>query len=138
MLKDWMVYSFIAFVLWGVYAFFPKLAVQHLHPTSVLFYQMLGGAVVGIVTLAAMGFKLEWHPQGVTFAFLTGVFGLAGVLFYIMAMRSGSASTVAVLTAMYPLITVLLNVMILHESFTVKQGVGVAFALAAMVLLSIK
>ena len=52
-------------------------------------------------------------------------------------MRSGGkASIVMPLTAMYPLVVVLLAPLILHESITALQGLGVACALVSVLLLS--
>ncbi len=40
------------------------------------------------------------------------------------------------LTALYPLITVLLSFLILHETVTLRQGIGMLLALAAIVLMA--
>jgi transporter family protein len=40
------------------------------------------------------------------------------------------------LTALYPLITIMLAVIFLHETLILKQVIGLCFAVAAIVLLS--
>jgi len=66
-----------------------------------------------------------------------GIFNALGAGFLLAAMRSGGkASIVMPLTAMYPLVVVLLAPAILHESITPLQGVGVACALVSVLLLS--
>ena len=48
----------------------------------------------------------------------------------------GKASIVAPFTALYPLIVVILAPLILHESVTLLQGIGVGCSLVAVILLS--
>jgi transporter family protein len=50
--------------------------------------------------------------------------------------NGGKASIVVPLTALYPLVMVLASPLILHESISLLQGVGVLSALIAVVLLS--
>jgi transporter family protein len=48
----------------------------------------------------------------------------------------GKASIVTPFTALYPLVVVFLAPLVLHESITILQGVGIVCALIAVVLLS--
>ncbi|MHC5080458.1 MAG: EamA family transporter [Planctomycetota bacterium] len=52
-------------------------------------------------------------------------------------MVKGKASVVVPLTALYPVVTLVLVFVFLREPLTAKQGVGIALALAAMVLFSL-
>jgi transporter family protein len=70
-------------------------------------------------------------------ALLSGVFNALGAWAVFAAMKSGGkASIVSPLTALYPLVVVLLAPLILHESITLLQAAGVICALTAVVLLS--
>jgi transporter family protein len=88
------------------------------------------------VALAWIGFEPDTHPKGVLFAVLTGISGVVGTLFYFAAATRGKISVVVSLTALYPLITILLAAFILKEPVTLKQIIGMGFALVAIVLLS--
>ena len=125
--------SFRRFGAWG---FFPKLAVSYISPQSALVYQVIGGLFVGFIALALVNFKPETHPLGILYAFLTGITGVLGTLFYYAAASRGQISIVVSLTALYPLITILLAIIFLHESLVLKQYIGLCFALTAIILLA--
>ena len=69
-------------------------------------------------------------------AVLTGVSGLVGFLFYLTALRTGKASVVITLTALYPFLSTLLAFVILKEPISARKLVGFGFALVAIVLFS--
>ena len=123
----------ITFGFWG---FFPKLAVYYISPQSALVYQVLGGLLIGLFALTSVGFKPETQPMGIMYAFLTGVTGVLGTLFYYAAASRGQLTIVVSLTALYPLVTILLAFVFLHETINLKQVIGLFFALVAIVLLS--
>ena len=65
------------------------------------------------------------------------MFNALGAWALFAAMKSGGqASIVSPLTALYPLVVVLIAPVVLRESVTLLQGIGVLCALAAVVLLS--
>jgi transporter family protein len=129
-------WTLLAMVTFGAWGFFPKLAVNYISPQSALIYQVIGGLFVGIVGLAMLNFKPETHPMGILYALLTGITGVLGTLFYYAAASRGQISIVASLTALYPLITILLAIIFLHETLVLKQVIGLCFAVEAIVLLA--
>ena len=56
---------------------------------------------------------------------------------YFLSTQAGLLSIVAVVTSMYPAATVLLSAVILHEAIGQRQGVGLLFAGAAVVLIAL-
>jgi transporter family protein len=136
LMDSWILWTMLALITFGFWGFFPKLAVNYITPQSAVIYQVLGGLLVGILGLALVGFKPESHPLGILFALLTGITGVLGTLFYYSAASRGQISIVVSLTALYPLITILLAVVFLHETLTVKQVFGLCFAVGAIVLLA--
>jgi transporter family protein len=80
---------------------------------------------------------LHYYGWNLMLALLSGVFNALGAWAVFAAMKSGGkASIVSPLTALYPLVVVLLAPLILHESITLLQAAGVICALTAVVLLS--
>src|SRR6266550_6678694 len=111
----WLIYSFLVVLLWGLWAFLPKLATRTLDAPSVLFYQQVGAVVMSIAVLAAVHFRLKSEPRGIAWAMVTGVLGVAGLLCYLQAAARYRISVVVMLTALYPLLTILLSIVVLKE-----------------------
>jgi len=134
--KGWLFLALITLFLWGLYGFFGKIATKYIDPKSVVLYYSAGAALVGVF-LYLFGFRFEFHPTGSTFAILTGLAGVIGSVLFIFAISKGRASIVTPLIALYPMITIALAYFILKEPVTIKQGLGIIFALGALVLFSI-
>jgi transporter family protein len=135
-MSSWLAASLAALVCFGLWGFFPKLAVAYLDPRSALVYQTLGSLLVGLVVLASLRFSPAFHPKGLLFAFLTGVAGVTGTLCFLAAAERGKISLVVSLTGLYPLITILLAAIFLKETLTARHLLGMACAAAAILLLS--
>ena len=133
-MDNWLFSAGSAILLYGFWGFFPKLAMAHIQPTSALIYQVAGAMLVGFLCLFLVDFRPDTHPRGVLFAFLTGVAGILGTLFYFAAARRGNISVVASMTALYPIITILLAAVFLREPITLRQLLGMVFALIAIFL----
>lgn len=65
-----------------------------------------------------------------------GVLGTAANALFVVATQHGSVSTAAVLTAMFPAVTVLLARIVLHEHLRPIQVAGLALALVAVGLIA--
>lgn len=135
-MNDWFMFAMIALIFWGLWAFFPKLATQYIDPKSVLVFSAVGTIIIATTILFLMGFKPEIHIKGITFAIISGLSGALGLLFFFLALSKGKASVIVTMTALYPLITIMLCFLILKEPITLKQGIGILFALTAMILLA--
>ena len=135
--KEWFVFAILALIMWGLWGFFPKLSTNYINPKSALVYEVVGSVIVGVIILFLVCFKPEVHPKGIIFALLTGIAATLGTLFFLYAVSRGKASTTVVITALYPLITIMLALLILHEPISLKQGIGMLLALAAIILVAI-
>ena len=136
-MDNWFVSALLALIFFGLWGFFPKLAVAHISPPSAVVYQVAGGLLVGFVALALVGFRPETRPMGVLFAVLTGVAGVLGTLFYYAAASRGRLAVVVGMTALYPFLTILLAYFLLREPISGRQLLGMLFALAAIVLFAV-
>lgn len=136
MQNSWLVPTFTGLVLFGLWGFFPKLTVAHLDAKSALVYQTLGSVLVGLIVLVSIKMQPAYHPRGMIFAILTGIAGVGGTLCYFVAASRGRVSLVVSITALYPLITILLAALFLREPLTARQLAGMACALIAIMLMS--
>jgi transporter family protein len=136
-MKGWILPAILTWLLWGVWGFLPKLTTQYIRPTSAAVWEVLGGVALALILFCFLGFRLDSHPRGIGLAFATGFLGLLGALFYHMAVSKGKVSVVVALTALYPAITIVLAFFILKEPITVREGLGIVFACAAIALLAL-
>jgi len=130
----WFIFGLFALILWGVWGFLPKLATRYIEPRSVLVFQTIGSILVTIVILATIDFRPELHTKGVTLAIVTGIIGTLGTASFLYSIAKGKASIVVTMTALYPIITIILSLLILKEPITIKQGIAIILALTAMAL----
>jgi transporter family protein len=133
-MKTWLFPAFLTLICWGIWGFIPKLTTKYIDPMSAVVYEGLGSTVFAIIILLVMGFRLETHPKGMSLAFVTGILGMLGALFYLFAMPKGKVSVIATITALNPIITIGLAYFFLKEPITLKEGVGMIFALIAIIL----
>jgi len=133
-MDNWLTTAFIAFALYGLWGFFPKLAVSYINPASAIVYEVAGTIVVGLLAMKIVGFRPEVHPKGILYAVLTGVTGMLGTLFFFYSVKNGKVSVVVSLTALYPLITIILATLFLREPISPRQIVAMFLALAALYL----
>lgn len=142
-MSSWFGLSLAALACWGVWGLFANLATRHLTPGSALVWEVVGAVIVAAVALPVVvrhgGLGLD--PPGVAYAVLTGVFYTAGLAFVFLALaagqtegRAGAVHTILVLTALYPLVASLLNLVVLGEPLSVRQLVAIPFAVTAVAL----
>ncbi|GEM_PF-6711353 len=77
-------------------------------------------------------FYLKDHGISLELVQKTIMLNFLGVLCYIQAVSKGSVGLVATLSALYPLVVIILAVVVLQETVTVKQAIGMGLALAAI------
>ena len=135
-MANWLAPALFAFVLWGFWAFLPKIATQYIDPKSIIFFEVFGAIFVGLIALVSLDFKLQTDPRGVALAILVGALGLGGSFAYIYAIAKGPVGIISIFTALYPILTIMLAYFVLQEPISVKQGVGICFAMVAIFLLS--
>lgn len=130
----WLYYALIALMLYGLWAFFPKLASNHLHAKEVILYQIIGIMIAGLSILLTNREKLHFNYPGLFYSILGGAAGIVGTFFFIKSLAIGKTSVVVTLTALYPIITICLALIFLKETISLKNALGIVFALAAMYL----
>ncbi|MBI5740742.1 MAG: EamA family transporter [Nitrospirae bacterium] len=135
--NDWFIFALCSLVLWGLWGFFQKLATNHISPRNVYVFAVIGPLIVAFLVLLSLNFRVQMHGKGVTYALLAGLAGSLGGLFFVHSINRGKASLVITLTALYPVVTILLSFIILKEEITLRQGIGIVLALISMALLAI-
>jgi transporter family protein len=138
----WLLWSLGTIVLWGTWGLVSKVASSGVdaYVNQLLYTAGLAPLMIFVawtVHRRSAGEKREGRRAGVSWAFLTGILGGVGNLFFFQAMvAGGKASVVAPVTALFPMITVLLALTFLHERLGRVQWVGLGLAFVAIYLLS--
>jgi drug/metabolite transporter (DMT)-like permease len=108
---------------------------------AAVFWPLVSARTVAVVVLAAFALgtrQLQWPArEHWPLTTLVGVFDAGGNAFFLLATQAGRLDVAAVLSSLYPASTVWLAWLILKERITRWQLVGVAAALAAIVLITI-
>lgn len=125
--------SLLSFGLWGL---FSKITMPYIGPKSALVFQTAGVLAVGLIALKMVDYKPDANLKGISYALLTGLAYGAGCLFYLIAADRGKVTTVVTMTALYPLVTIVLSYLILSEEISLKQYSGIVCALVAMYLMA--
>ncbi len=81
--------------------------------------------------------KGQLTRTAVKWALMTALLDTSGNLLFIAATRAGRLDVAAVLASLYPATTILLAAWMLHERPTRRQGLGMAVATAAVVMITL-
>jgi drug/metabolite transporter (DMT)-like permease len=90
------------------------------------------------VAVFVVGTRRSWRvPRSVLLlAMAVGVGDMAGNGFFILAAQAGRLDIAGVLSSLYPVTTVVLATLLLHERVTRRHAVGIGFAFGAIVLIA--
>lgn len=133
---NWLPAAMLALLSFGIWGLFTKLAIVYVDSKSALVYQTIGVLIIGLLTLSLLDFKPATDMKGISFGVLTGIAYGIGCLFYFIAADKGKIVTVVTMTALYPLITILLSYVLLKEGINFKQCIGIVLAIAAIYFMS--
>jgi drug/metabolite transporter (DMT)-like permease len=91
--------------------------------------------VIGVIAVT----RSAWRPSGSLLLplILIGVLDTAGNGFYLAAVQTGQLAIASVLSAMYPVVTVILAAVLLREPVTRDHTIGIALAGLAIALIGV-
>ena len=135
-LAPWFWFAVVTLVSWGIVGLLQKLSTNHISAESSLIWLVVGYLLLepllypGKSLFTYSGWNLTW-------ALLSGALNALGALALFAALKNGGkASIVAPLTALYPLVVIVIVPFVLHESITHLQMVGILCTLIAAACLS--
>lgn len=97
--------------------------------------RVVQGALVVLIVIAT---RAAWRPGGLILPLvLIGLLDTVGNALYLAAVQTGQLAIASVLSAMYPVATVILAAAVLREPITRDHTVGIALATAAIALISL-
>jgi transporter family protein len=138
----WLLWSLVTIVFWGTWGLVSKIASNGVdaYTNQLLFTVGIAPLLIFVswkVSRGIRGEKREKRSHGVFWAFLTGILGGLGNMAYFEAMvKGGKASVVTPVTALFPMVTVLLALVFLKERLGRLQWLGLGLAFVAIYLLN--
>jgi len=141
-IPKWLFWSLLTIVLWGTWGLVSKIASTGVdaYTNQLLYTAGLAPLMVFVaITVHREQEKLSANRKsGIFWAFLTGILGGVGnIAFFQALVKGGKASVVAPVTALFPMVTVLLALVFLKEELGRTQWLGLALAFAAIYMLSV-
>lgn len=142
-MKPWLLLTVATLGCWGAWGLFANLASRHMNAMNLVIWEVAGAVIVA--ALAAPFVLRDAGPglnvRGVTYALLTGMTYTVGLVFLFLALAAGRATegpssvhTILVVTAMYPVVASLLNLIVLHAPITPRQLLAMPLAVGALLL----
>lgn len=139
LMPAWLLWALLALVSWGVWAILSKLIGDALSAAHSQALSTLGLLPV----MVALGFTRRLtvtgsRKWGVLFALAAGFCSCSGNVAYYRTLQVGEkAATVVALTALYPIVTILLAILLLRERLNKVQCAGMIISLAAIYLFNV-
>jgi drug/metabolite transporter (DMT)-like permease len=134
--STWMAYALLTLLLFGTSCITQKFTTRYISDELSTIFFTIGFVALAIVIWAAGSPPWNLSAKDWVLGIAVGLLMAIGTLALFAAMRRGKASIVTPLTALYPLITVILAVIFLKEHFDAMKLAAIAIALMAGVALS--
>jgi len=133
----WFWYSVLCIISWGGWTIFGKLASNEIPASTMQFLFPFGSLPVVVPLIVSRHFHLERNAKGISYGIANGVLaGIGSFALYAAYRTGGNTAVITTVTAMYPLITVVLALLLLRERLTLLQVLGLALAVAAFAIFS--
>jgi bacterial/archaeal transporter family protein len=134
----WLAYSVLTILFWGAWGLVSKIASGGVDANTNQIFYTLGLLPLILIVLRSPRLKQgTGRRAGITWAFITGILGGTGnIAFFHALVVGGKASIVVPVTALFPVVTVVLAMIFLRERLSNPQKLGFCLAIVAIYLLS--
>jgi drug/metabolite transporter (DMT)-like permease len=123
---------------WGIGSLCYKPANDAMHPIMVTTTVTVMYVLLTPLAFLLLKFDKTVTWSGIGYSALGGALMAIGSFAYFFALKKGGAGEITTVTALYPALTLVLSMIILHEELTWRKGVGVLLALVSVLVLSWK
>jgi transporter family protein len=136
---DWTTFSLVAITIatWGGAHFLDKLATGSIGTRAAFWHELAFASVVFVYSLQVHRLRglLSAARDGMGIATFAGAIAAVGWLAFAVLLTRMEASVVVPLTALYPALTSVLAIALLHEDASPKKLLGIGLSLVAVYLL---
>ncbi len=131
----WLLFALITLIFWGTTGVTQKLSTNAISTESSFLWFVVAFLPIALVIVLVV--PLDWHIKTRVYclAIVGGALNGLGALTSFKALESGGkASIVIPLCYLYPLVTIFLALILLHERVTRTEIAGIVLALVAAIL----
>jgi len=134
----WLMLCLVVFVMWGIQAYLMKFANRTMRAESIFFYMSATGLLLIPAALAMTSFAnpINWGWSGAWAAAGVQILNSIGALCLVYAMRYGKAMIVAPMTAMAPVLTIVISLLWYHAIPGAVLVEGMALAVISIYLMA--
>ena len=134
----WLILCLLVFAAWGIQAYMMKFANNTMRAESIFFYMALTGLLFIPLAWMMTDFSkpINWGLSGAYAAAAIQVLNSIGALCLVYAMRYGKAIIVTPMTAMAPVLTIILSLALYHTMPGPVLVTGMIFATVSMYLMA--
>jgi transporter family protein len=136
----WLRWTVVALLSWGIWAIMAKLIGEALSGAQNQALSTLGILPIMLAIGVSKRFSAPGNRRrGILYALASGAVSCLGnVVYYDALSRGGKAAMIVPLTALYPLATILLAILLLKERLNRIQLIGVLVSLLAIYLFNVQ
>lgn len=134
----WLILAVFVFVMWGVQAYVMKFSNETMRAESIFFYMMVTSVALIPFAILMTDFSqtINWSFKGPYLAAMIQVLNSIGALMLVYALRYGKAIIVTPMTALAPVITIILSLILYQVLPHPVLATGMVFAVGAIYLLA--
>ncbi len=129
--------ALLAIVGWGFWGFFSKIAVNRAGWPTVVILESICYALFASIFVFQKFSIVKLEPISGLFIALSALASACGGIIFYRLLSTHPTAIIVGLTSLYPVVTFILGVLFLHEAITIKQFLGIIFAVVAVALLSL-
>jgi transporter family protein len=138
MFPPWLFWALLAFFCYGAWAVLSKWFGEEVAPAHLQVMSTLGMLpVIGALAILKGPADPGNRKRGILVAVVGGTVSCLGNIPFFDALAGAKAAAVVPITALYPVATVILAVVLLHERLDWLHAGGIALSLAAIYLLNV-
>jgi drug/metabolite transporter (DMT)-like permease len=135
--RSWIFYAALLILFWGVWGAFSALPAEKYGYPDEMIYSVWALTMIIPAAVILRGQRWDRRPAATIYGLLIGLTGAGGQLILFQALTMGPAYLIFPIISISPAITVLMAMGLLRERLTLLAGVGLVFALTAIVLFTI-
>lgn len=135
---SWLISSVLVFLMWGAQGYFMKVANDAVEAESIFFFMTVSGLLLIPCAIYITDFSVpvNWGGSGLYSALLIQSLNAFGALMLVYAYRYGKAIVVSPMTALSPIITVVISLLVYAVVPGVFVSLGIVLALLAVFLMA--